>query len=431
MKETDMTNRPALYLSCASLARELDVSETTVARWSPWRAANAGQALSGCVRWCWADVEAALASLMAGETKAVLIRSWRGAKCQRHRCAVTLPKGVHRVISRGREYFYYSGRARHGPRRPRVRLAQRSAVAGVLAGHPAGSGHRRAGADRHHQRAGDAYETAWPTLPRKLSDATKEQYRRSLRVVRTAWGDLRADALRPSHVQALMEGLATSRARRTTCWTRCALCADGPWVRANCCPVTRLWALRISQTAKATSRGRRSSLKVADEKFTGMLRRAYVLARYTGQRISDVVRLGFTDIDDGGLALARRKPACGRGARSSPSWRQRWRLGRSGRGRSCCRTTASPSPRTSLWKVFDKAREDHPELADAVWHGLRANAVIHLRQSGYSIAQISDMIGMSPPMVERYCRHADRKAGGQAVLLALKQGKNKNETVKR
>ena len=81
--------------------------------------------------------------------------------------------------------------------------------------------------------------------------------------------------------------------------------------------------------------------------------------------------------------------------------------------------------------VFDKAREDHPALADAVWHGLRANAVIRLRQSGYSIAQISDMIGMSPPMVERYCRHADRKAGGQAVLLALKQGQKENSTVKR
>ena len=61
-----------------------------------------------------------------------------------------------------------------------------------------------------------------------------------------------------------------------------------------------------------------------------------------------------------------------------------------------------------------------------------ANAVIRLRQAGYSIAQISDMVGMSPPMVERYCRHADRKAGGQAVLLALKgKNKNKNEIVKR
>jgi integrase len=88
-----------------------------------------------------------------------------------------------------------------------------------------------------------------------------------------------------------------------------------------------------------------------------------------------------------------------------------------------------PFSTNRLWKVFNKAREDHPEVA-GVPHGLRANAVIHLRQNGYSIAQISDMVGMSPPVVERYSRHADRKAGGQAVLLALKQGPNKNRTVK-
>jgi hypothetical protein len=90
-----------------------------------------------------------------------------------------------------------------------------------------------------------------------------------------------------------------------------------------------------------------------------------------------------------------------------------------------------PYTTNQLWKLFNRTREDHPELADAVWHGLRANAVIHLRQSGCSIAQISDMIGMSPPMVERYSRHADRKAGGKAVLLGLKQGQNGNKIVKR
>ena len=63
-------------------------------------------------------------------------------------------------------------------------------------------------------------------------------------------------------------------------------------------------------------------------------------------------------------------------------------------------------------------------------HGLRANAVIRLRQAGYSVLQISDMIGMSPPMVERYCRYADRKAGGQAILIALSE-RTTDRTVKR
>jgi hypothetical protein len=79
----------------------------------------------------------------------------------------------------------------------------------------------------------DAYETSWPTLRRKLSDGTKEQYKRSLGVVRDAWGDLRADALRPSHVQAPWRGSQQHQARQTTFWTGCAQCADGQTARAS------------------------------------------------------------------------------------------------------------------------------------------------------------------------------------------------------
>jgi predicted DNA-binding transcriptional regulator AlpA len=59
-----MADRPPAYLSCASLAHELDVSETTV-----YEMVRRGilphpiKLSSGCVRWPWADVQRALASL--------------------------------------------------------------------------------------------------------------------------------------------------------------------------------------------------------------------------------------------------------------------------------------------------------------------------------------------------------------------------------
>ena len=54
-------NRPPSYLSCASLARELDVSESTIHDMVRRRVLPAPRKLSGgCVRWRWADVEAAL-----------------------------------------------------------------------------------------------------------------------------------------------------------------------------------------------------------------------------------------------------------------------------------------------------------------------------------------------------------------------------------
>jgi predicted DNA-binding transcriptional regulator AlpA len=61
-----MERMPA-YLSCASVARELDVAESTVNDMvrrgilpKPYKMS------AGCVRWKWAEVELALASLKAG-----------------------------------------------------------------------------------------------------------------------------------------------------------------------------------------------------------------------------------------------------------------------------------------------------------------------------------------------------------------------------
>lgn len=58
---------PPSYLSCTSLARELDVSESTVHEMV--RRGVLPQPIklsSGCVRWCWSDVQIALASLSRG-----------------------------------------------------------------------------------------------------------------------------------------------------------------------------------------------------------------------------------------------------------------------------------------------------------------------------------------------------------------------------
>lgn len=60
------SDRPPSYVSCATLARELDVSETTVHEMvrrgvlpQPVKLSN------GCVRWRWADVDMALGSMSA------------------------------------------------------------------------------------------------------------------------------------------------------------------------------------------------------------------------------------------------------------------------------------------------------------------------------------------------------------------------------
>lgn len=57
--------RPPSYLSCASLARELDVSETTVRQLVDRGVLPKPIHLQGCVRWSWEDVRAALGGIVA------------------------------------------------------------------------------------------------------------------------------------------------------------------------------------------------------------------------------------------------------------------------------------------------------------------------------------------------------------------------------
>ena len=350
------------------------------------------------------------------------------------RGAVDLPKGVHRVVSRSREYFYYQANRGTPQQGERVKLPNDSQSPEFWNALRQAQGMvGPASADTINALA-DTYETAWPTLPRKLNPASKEQYRRSLRVVREAWGDLRADALRPSHVQALMEGLAETPGKANNVLDALrAMCrwAMGPRELLSRDPTLGVKHFEDGEGHKPWTL---EQLRLSDEEFTGMLRRAYVLARYTGQRISDVVRLGPTMIDDGGFDLGWRgqvktgvRPWCPifpELEAEMATWEKR-------PGPLLLQGNGRPYTTNQLWKLFDRARKDHPELAGAVPHGLRANAAIHLRQSGYSTAQISDMIGMSIATVERYCRHADRKAGGQAVLLKIKQEQNANKIVKR
>lgn len=347
---------------------------------------------------------------------------------------VSLPPGVHRVLSRGREYFYYQkgrGTANPGeriklpndPQTPEFWVAVRQAQ-GIVGPIPTDT----IGA------LIDAYETGWPVLPRKLAPSTQEQYRRHLRIVREAWGNLPSDQLRPSHVQALIERIGREKpgtannvldALRAMCrW------ATGP---------RELLGRDPTHGVQRFEKGRGhlpwtpEQLAFADECLTGAMRRAFFLGRYTGQRASDLVRMGWNDIEDGGLCLRQKKtgvrpwcPIVSELKAEMATWEKRpgpFLTQESGKG------AGKPFTTNQLWKELDKLRAAHPELEGVVWHGLRANATISLRQAGITALQISDMVGMSVETVELYCRHADRKTGGQNVLRLLEE-RNRAKGVK-
>jgi integrase len=331
---------------------------------------------------------------------------------------VDLPKGVHRVLSRGREYFYWQpGRGtKHAaqrvrlpddPQTPEFWIALRKAQgASTLA--PALT----------FGAICDEYETS--ASFQKLAEGTKDQYRRQLRIARAGFGDLPAGTMRPRLIREVIEGLADSPGRANNFLS--VMRALSAWA------VTRDH-LAASITAGvqpfAKEGGHRPwsepQISAADLYLTGSVRRGVMLALYTGQRGSDVVRLGWTDVDEGGFRLVQRKtkrevwcPILPELASEMATWEKQ-------PGPFVRQSNGRPYTRKLLSEHFAEARSGIPALAGATLHGLRSTAVVRLRRLGLTTAQIQDIIGMSLAMIERYSRFADRKLSGKAAVVKLRE----------
>lgn len=333
------------------------------------------------------------------------------------------PTGVHCVVSRGREYFYYQegrGTKHPGPRVPLpndpyspefwIAIRQAQGVTGAV---PVDT----------FNAVLDGYLEFIRTSG-TITAGTLDQYERALRIARTAWGDLPATGLRPVHVQAIMDGLAKTPGKANNFLS--AMRALSTWARVRD-HVEHSLTEGVKPYAKKNGHKpwTPEQINAALTKLTGVIRRGVVLYLYTGMRGSDAIRLGWTDIDGDGFALTTQKrkrdvwcPIVPELAAEMATWERRpgpFLVQEGGRANGKRYT------RKLFSLHFAEARDTIPELAGVTLHGLRCTAVIRLRRAGLSTGQIGDIVGMSLPMIERYCRFADRKTSGQAALLTLKR----------
>jgi integrase len=146
-----------------------------------------------------------------------------------------------------------------------------------------------------------------------------------------------------------------------------------------------------------------------------------MLALYTGQRGSDVVRLGWTDLDQGGFDLRQRKTGIELHCPVLPELEAEMQTWERRPGPFLLQANGRPYTRKLLDEHFADARKEIPALAGTTLHGLRSTAVIRLRRAGLSSGSIGDIIGMSLAMIERYCRFADKKASASAAVMDLKE----------
>lgn len=174
----------------------------------------------------------------------------------------------------------------------------------------------------------------------------------------------------------------------------------------------------------------------AEQNLKPHLARAITLGAHTGQRGSDLIRIGPTDIErfDGidGINVRQKKtkrqvwvPITSTLAAVMATWEKQ-------PGPFLRRESGLPWSRKALTMAWSYERDTNPAFASfrlcgpdhdrpMVLHGLRGHACVVLLRAGANTRQIADMVGMSEEMVKEYTKLSLQRENAVAAVYHLER----------
>jgi integrase len=242
-------------------------------------------------------------------------------------------------------------------------------------------------------------------------------------------GAVPLEAIRPALVQGYLDGWDDSPGKQAAALT--AFKALERWA------VVRDLLPRPITTGVETGKPRgghtpwtEAQVELGERYANPALSRAITLGAHTGQRGSDLIRMGPTDIETyngvAGINVTQQKtgrqvwiPINSTLAAAMATWERR-------PGPFLLKPMGKPWTREALTHAWIWEREHNQKLEELrtpglVLHGLRGHACVRLRRSGATPMQIADMVGMSVPMVEKYCRLSAQKENASAAVIHLER----------
>jgi integrase len=157
------------------------------------------------------------------------------------------------------------------------------------------------------------------------------------------------------------------------------------------------------------------------------VKRAVILALYTGQREGDVVSMRWSDIEDGGIHVVQEKTRTKlwiSAHRDLLGYLAEWRRDTSTLtilSNTLGTPWASANAFAGVWR---REKANHPMLDGFVFHGLRKSAAARLAESGCSAHEIMSITGhASLKEVERYTREVSQKRNSKAAIIKLESYK--------
>jgi hypothetical protein len=332
---------------------------------------------------------------------------------------------VHVVRSRGHAYYYYQHGRGARLKGPRVKLP--GAPFGDD-GHPmdawwAAYRELAIGGDAA-PRAGSvtalimAYKasTEWGAL----SERSKGERIRHLKRIEATWGDLLVAGIEPWHVVELRDMHAKTPAEANNL-IRClsammSWSVPRGWRSDNAC--THVKKLKIGEGWSPWSW---EDIEHFRTHARVHLWRAAGLALYTGQRLSDVLGMEWTDLKGGLIRLKQGKTK----KRLAIAMHKDLKALLEGFPRSGAKVLANSRGRpwtVDGFKASWQAQMDEDVMKPLrakrlVFHGLRKSAVVFLLEAGCTDAEVAAITGQSREMVEHYAREVNqRRLAASAVL---------------
>lgn len=257
----------------------------------------------------------------------------------------------------------------------------------------------------------------------KKKERTRSEYRRYCDIIHDVCGDTHVDEMTPQLVYEIQDRFA-----------------DTPRKADMLVAVMRVLfklgmrlGLRHDNPASGVENINRSEsyerwpddvVDVALEKAPTHIRTPIMLALYTGQRMSDVLKMTWGDIDGGEVKVKQDKTDARVRVYLHPDLVVYLDTLKKGPGRIALNSLGRPwtvDGFKSSWSAF---KGETPEMEGYVFHGFRHTAASRLYEAGCSVEQIMAITGhKTERMVRRYIEGAQKAIVARAAILKLTEAK--------
>lgn len=268
-----------------------------------------------------------------------------------------------------------------------------------------------------------------------LALETQRNYRVLLAMAETpeCLGGLSTLAIRPSLVQAFLDGLAAVPGRQKNARTALKAVEKFALVR-DLLPYPIMTGTETIKMDGGHEPWSDEMVRTAIAHAREDIARVVRLGVECGQRGSDIIKMRWSDIEEqvdpltgdqrAGIHVIQKKTGVRLWipfTRDLVTAIEEWRPSRRPPFFLVLRADGTPFDRSALSWAWNAERAQNRALAPLeeaglVIHGLRATAVVRARQRGATVLQISSMFGMSEPMVARYSRLADQREMAMAAV---------------